>query len=60
MTTIKRLTPPLQPCHACGHEYAGTHCPICKEEHPSFTAIKNIGKRQETLPGLVNLAGEVC
>lgn len=61
MTTIKRLTPPLQPCHACSTEYAGTHCPICKEENPSFTAIKNISKRAESnLLGIVNLAGEVC
>ncbi len=62
MTTITRLTPPLKPCHACGHEYAGTHCPVCKEENPSYTAIKNIGKKPEEtcLLGLVSLAGEVC
>ena len=42
---IKRLTPPLAPCHACGAEYVGSYCPICKAEHPSFTAIKNIAAK---------------
>ena len=63
MTTIRKLVPPFAPCVECGHEYSGTHCPICKAEHPTFTAVKNIGAQKEREQGLlhvVSLAGEVC
>ena len=63
MSQIKKFNVPFTPCHACGHEYAGTHCPVCKTENPTFTAIKNIGKQadeQETLLTAVRLAGEIC
>lgn len=38
--------PPVpQPCHACTHSYAGISCPICKEERPAYTALKNIQRK---------------
>lgn len=60
---IKKLTPALAPCVECGHEYAGTVCPVCKAENPTFTAIKNIGQQEDQadeLSRLSMLAGEVC
>lgn len=30
-----------QPCHQCGHAYAGCICPLCKEERPAYTALKS-------------------
>lgn len=36
-----------QPCHQCGHPYAGTVCPLCKEERPAWTAIKNLTNQKE-------------
>ena len=60
MSQIKKFNVPFTPCHACGHEYAGTHCPVCKTENPTFTAIKNIGKQAEPSLLTVRLAGEIC
>lgn len=37
--------PLAYPCFSCGHVYAGSHCPVCKEEHPTFTALKRITSR---------------
>lgn len=31
-----------QPCHECGHPYAGIVCPLCKEVRPSYIALKNL------------------
>lgn len=28
------------PCHSCTHPYLGAVCPICKEERPTYTALK--------------------
>ena len=60
MTTIRKLVPPFAPCVECGHEYSGTHCPICKAEHPTFTAVKNVLDRERELLRVVRLAGETC
>ena len=57
---IKKLVPPLAPCFSCGFEYVGLFCPACKAEHPTYTAIKNIAKKQEEEGAAVPLAGEVC
>lgn len=43
-----RTAPPKpQPCHKCEHKYAGIACPVCKEERPAYTALKNISRRTE-------------
>ncbi|HEX8106734.1 MAG TPA: hypothetical protein VF516_03350 [Kofleriaceae bacterium] len=40
----KRQPAPIpQPCHECGHHYAGISCQICKTERPAWTALKNMG-----------------
>lgn len=36
------VTPVPFPCHSCGHQYAGTSCPVCKVDRPAFTALKRI------------------
>lgn len=38
--------PAPQACHACTHKYVGSRCPICAEERPAFTALKNLTRRQ--------------
>jgi hypothetical protein len=38
-----------QPCHVCEHPYAGTVCPICKEERPAYTAVKKMTEKHESL-----------
>lgn len=46
-TIFKRQEPPKpQPCHACGHPYAGVACPLCREERPAFIAFKNVAATQ--------------
>lgn len=62
MQSVKKLIPAMQPCHECSAEYAGTHCPICKVENPTFTAMKNIGRKadEEFLLNAVALAGQTC
>ncbi|TAK84333.1 MAG: hypothetical protein EPO20_14690 [Betaproteobacteria bacterium] len=44
---VKRQPIPLpQPCHACGHKFAGAVCPICKEERPAYIALKAVSRKQ--------------
>lgn len=49
MSVEELLAAPQPPkrvaCHACDHPYAGSHCPLCKEERPAYTALKNISRR---------------
>ena len=42
---MTQAAPIPQPCHACGHHYAGAVCPICKTDRPAFTAIKAMSAR---------------
>jgi hypothetical protein len=52
-----QLPPVPQPCHKCEAVYAGSHCPLCKEERPAFTALKNITAQQHK--PVVDLAAEL-
>lgn len=43
MTLLRFPKPPQAvPCHNCTHPYAGAVCPLCKEERPAYTALKNM------------------
>lgn len=50
MSTIRRLypigAPQPVPCGNCQHPYAGTVCPLCKEERPAYTLLKRITAAQ--------------
>lgn len=39
------MIPQPQACHACDAKFAGSHCPICKEPRPAYTALKNMTRR---------------
>lgn len=41
-------SPKPQPCHACGLDFIGTHCPKCGAERAAFTALKKISQPQLT------------
>jgi hypothetical protein len=34
-----------QSCHACDNKFAGSVCPLCKTERPTYTAMKRITAR---------------
>lgn len=57
----RRAAPIPQPCHECGHRYAGIVCPLCKEERPAWTAMKNItAKQQAPLPWCRYFPNSLC
>lgn len=35
-----------QACHACDTKFTGSHCPVCKEARPLYTALKNEAARR--------------
>jgi hypothetical protein len=41
----RQPAPRPQPCHACGHPFAGAVCPLCKEDRPAYTALKRLSER---------------
>jgi len=51
----RQRAPEPQPCHACDAKFAGSHCPICGEERPAYTALKRMtnvaGRDDKELPG---------
>lgn len=44
-------TPRELPCEHCGHRFAGSICPFCKEERSSYRALKRIAASRQPLLG---------
>jgi hypothetical protein len=44
VSNVAQFPKPVK-CSNCEHAFVGTVCPLCKEERPSYTALKNITAR---------------